>query len=253
MLAMGGQLQQLGNVTATSNVVLFGLTGVTQGTSGVLSGANVDIDSPQNIGLNQISATGNVDVQAGSAGGITQTANGVVSAGGALTFQAGQTINLSRVNAGGNMTLTSTGGSILDNNDTVSPNNLNVQASGNLSMTAFGDIGHFTNPIEIQVGGQVSVLINGPAGTHHISLSGSTGDGQVHVIFAPPGTLFRFNNLVLLIGIQGPDRAMNWFRDREKREYDFWSQDMIGDSDTAERELLNRRRPSRRPARTPVR
>ena len=84
-------------------------------------------------------------------------------------------------------------------------------------------------------------------------MTGSSGNGRLNVLFAPRGTFIRFNNRITIVGLQGPEKVMNWFLDREKREYDVWSQDQVGDADTGENELLNRRRPTRRPAKAPVR
>jgi hypothetical protein len=248
--AMGGILTLAGNTTTAGSFVGYGLTGFTQGTTGLLSAGNVTIDSPVAVVLNTINATGSVDVQAGS-GAITQSATSQVTALGSVTFQATQTILLAGV-SGSTVTIMSISGAILDNNDLTIPNNLNVTASGDLILVAFTDIGSLSDPIEVQVAGLVFVGTNGGLSGHTIGLSGSSSDGKVHPLFLPPGTLIFFNGRIQVNGLT-PDRMMNYYSDRTARENDVWNQDVVSDEDTSEHQLLLRYRPAPKRAKAPLR
>jgi hypothetical protein len=233
--ALGGLLTAGGNTSIAGNYVAYGLTGVTQGTTGVVVASDVIINTPGAIALNQIAVTGFVDVQAGT-GGITQTPTSVVSAGRHVNFFAAQSVHLARV-SGTTVTILSQNGSILDANDGSIPDNMNVVASGDATLFAFGDVGMPPNPIEIQVAGNAFVGTQAGFGPATLALAGSTGNGGIFLIGAPTGTLILFNGQFVLQG-DSPDGTINWFR--YGREYDVWNTDVVGDGDTTERKVMLR-------------
>jgi hypothetical protein len=222
----------------TGSLVGYGLTGVTQTTTGVISAADVTFNTMGSALLNQITATGDVRVIASAA--ITQNSTSVVSAAGNAIFHAGDTILLSRVD-GSSVSITSATGAIVDNNDGIAPNTLNISSTGTLTLIAGTNIGTLANPIEIQVSGQTSVGTGGLNGPAQIALTGSTGGGFINALFGPVGTLIFFNGKLQVAG-GTPDKALNSLRNTN--DYAVWSQYVIDDEDTTEHQLLIRSKAS---------
>jgi hypothetical protein len=248
--SLGGLLTLGGSATVSGNVVGYGLTGVTQAGTGSINAVNVTLTSPGSVALHNITGSGFVDVLAGANGSITQSIPSVVSGAAGVSFQAGQSVLVSRV-SGGSIQIMAINGDILDNNDTVTPNSLNLVSAGTITLVANGHIGRIANPIEVQ-GGFVTVFTNGFNGPVEIALNGTTTDGIVTIGSAPAGTIIFFNDN-LLSGGGNVDRVMNWYRDLLQRGYDVWSQIVLTDGDTEQHRVILRSRPAPKRAKTPLR
>jgi hypothetical protein len=232
--SLGGLLTIAGNTSMSGNFVGYGLTGLTQGTTGAINAGNVTLNTPGAASLNLVNASGAVTLDAGLT--ITQAPSAFVTATGDVSFQAGGHIFLGRVH-GGFVSIVTTGGAIIDNNDTT-PNALNVSSTGDVILAANTNIGSLVDPIEIQAGGFGFVATNGAVGIPQVALSGTTSDGTIHVLAAPIGTLIFFNGHIVVTGGDTPDRLLNSLR--TANEYATWAQAVIGDDDTIEAKVLLR-------------
>jgi hypothetical protein len=150
-------------------------------------------------------------VSTGGTGGVTvtATAGGITMADGTSTTAAGTgtisyvapgTVTLGLLSAPGNsVSVTSTGGSILDGN--AAP--LNIAAGGSATLTAGGVIGLLAAPIDVNVGGQVNVnaagtVFNppGPAIGTSINMAGTDVDDTLHFPTTVTGQIF-WNGVLL--------------------------------------------------------
>ncbi|HLG42708.1 MAG TPA: hypothetical protein VI643_05035, partial [Planctomycetota bacterium] len=156
-----------------------------------------------------MTAGGSVSLTAGMA--LVQTGTGEVTSGGDVTFLAGTDISLRLVDATGGVSLTATGGSIIDNNDGVVPETLNVQAGANSTMSAGGTIG-VGDCIEVNVAGTVTVSAGSQVAGVSVDLCGTvTPSNSLIISGAPPGTVL-FNGvdqaaLALLGSLLLPDHV----------------------------------------------
>jgi hypothetical protein len=170
---------------------------ITSGTGPVdLRGATVVQSSSVSTG-----GTGSVTVTA-TAGGITMAdSTSTTAAGtGTISYVAPGTVTLGLLSAPGNsVSVTSTGGSILDGN--AAP--LNIAAGGGATLTAGGVIGLLAAPIDVNVGGQVNVnaagtVFNppGPAIGTSINMAGTDVDDTLHFPTTVTGQIF-WNGVLL--------------------------------------------------------
>ena len=178
------------SLAGTINLVSSGAitnTAVISSTGGAITldatGTNV------NLNANLSSAGGTIDVTA--ANNISMASSTVVSAldvanNGVIDFNAGNSIALSQINAGGSISLTATAGSISDAMDNTTTVNINGSSSGNaqLTMVAATGIGTLLLPIETTIAdltltntgsGNVAVSNSVAETVVAVTLGGSTG------------------------------------------------------------------------------
>lgn len=119
---------------------------------------------------------------------------------GTISYVAPGTVTLGLLSApGASVSVTSTGGSILDGN--AAP--LNIVAGGGATLTAGGAIGLLSAPIDVNVGGQVNVnaagtVFNppGPAIGTSINMAGTDVDDTLHFPTTVTGQIF-WNGMLL--------------------------------------------------------
>jgi len=194
----------------------FTATAAGAGPINLVSGGALTVAGPITSGTGTIDLTGssivqNANVTTAGAGSdsATATAGGIIMADGTAAtaagtgnvgYQAPGTITLGLLSApGGAVTVTSTGGSILDGN--AAP--LNIQAGTGATLTAGGVIGLLAAPIDVNVGGLVNVnaagsVFNPPApaiGTS-INMAGVDADNTLHFPLTVTGQIF-WNGVLL--------------------------------------------------------
>jgi hypothetical protein len=196
---------------ATFTATAAGAGPVNLTTGGTLTVAGPITSGTGPIGLQGATVVQNSSISTGGTGGVTvtATAGGITMAdgtattaagAGAVSYQAPGTITLGLLSApAAAVTVSSTGGSILDGN--TAP--LNITAGTGATLSAGVVIGTLAAPVDVNVGGQVNVnavgsIFNppGPAIGTSINMAGVDVDNTLHFPTTVTGQIF-WNGVLL--------------------------------------------------------
>jgi hypothetical protein len=159
-------------------------------------GGNVTLGASDQIFQNaNVSTTGAGGITVTATSGITM-ANGVntTSDTGAITYTAGGTMALGSLATGGGITVTSTGGSILDGTATPA---VNVAARTVATLRAGGGtIGTDAEALDVSVIGPANVDATGVLGGVSININGTAGGNTLNFPATVPGQVL-FNGVPL--------------------------------------------------------